>query len=80
MQTLKDLFVLNDEAVVYFCFKKRRRADLSFVKMARKAFLVEEIFDEDRPVFSRQGLFLFSFRSRKAKPTNGNGRACESTK
>ncbi|KAH6891397.1 putative methyltransferase-domain-containing protein [Thelonectria olida] len=64
MATLKDLLELNPAAVVYFCFKKRRRADMNFVKMAKKAFLVEEIFDEDRPVFQRQGLFLFSFASR----------------
>ena len=25
MQTLKDLFVLNEDAIVYFCFKKRRQ-------------------------------------------------------
>lgn len=37
---------------------------MNFVKMAKKAFKVEEIFDEDRPVFQRQGLFLFSFTSR----------------
>ncbi|KAK5992351.1 Protein-lysine N-methyltransferase EFM6 [Cladobotryum mycophilum] len=67
METLKDLFALNAEAVVYFCFKKRRRADMQFVKMAKKAFQVEEIFDEDRPVFQRQALFLFTFRSRAAK-------------
>ena len=67
MQTLKDLLELNSDAIVFFCFKKRRRADLQFVKMAKKAFLVEEIYDEDRPVFSRERLFLFSFRSRKAK-------------
>lgn len=66
MQTLKDLLELNSEAVVYFCFKKRRRADMNFVKKAKKAFCVEEIFDEDRPVFQRLGLFLFSFRSRQA--------------
>ncbi|KAK2590630.1 Protein-lysine N-methyltransferase efm6 [Conoideocrella luteorostrata] len=64
LQTLKDLLTLNDDAVVYFCFKKRRRADMQFVKMAKKAFLVEEVFDEDRPVFQRQALFLFSFRSK----------------
>lgn len=64
MQTLKDLFALNEDAVVYFCFKKRRRADMQFVKMAKKAFVVESLFDEDRPVFQRQALFLFSFRSR----------------
>lgn len=66
MQTLKDLLELNCDAVVYFCFKKRRRADMSFVKKAKKAFIVEEIFDEDRPIFQRSGLFLFSFRSRQA--------------
>lgn len=66
MQTLKDLLELNSAAVVYFCFKKRRRADMSFVKKAKKAFLVEELFDEDRPVFQRSGLFLFSFRHKQA--------------
>ncbi|KAG6015631.1 hypothetical protein E4U54_003216 [Claviceps lovelessii] len=67
MQTLRDLFALNDEAIVYFCFKKRRRADMQFVKMAKKAFLVEELFDEDRPVFERQALFLFSFRRKSSQ-------------
>lgn len=66
MQTLKDLLELNSDAVVYFCFKKRRRADLRFVKMAKKAFHVEEIFDEDRPIFSRESLFLYTFGSKKA--------------
>ncbi|KFA74596.1 hypothetical protein S40288_05803 [Stachybotrys chartarum IBT 40288] len=64
MQTLQDLFELNVDTVVYFCFKKRRRADLQFVKMAKKTFRVEELFDQDRTVFQRQALFLFSFTSR----------------
>lgn len=67
MMTLKALFELNSEAIVYFCFKKRRRADLQFIKMAKKAFQVEEIFDEDRPIFQRQVLFLFSFTGRVSK-------------
>jgi predicted nicotinamide N-methyase len=71
MQSLRDLFELNQEAVVYFCFKKRRRADMQFVKSARKAFKVEELFDEDRPQFQRQALFLFAFTSR----ASSNGRA-----
>lgn len=71
METIKDLLKLNPAAVVYFCFKKRRRADMHFVKMAKKAFLVEEIFDEDRPVFQRQGLFLFSFASRTGQGQQG---------
>lgn len=73
METLKALLELNQDAVVYFCFKKRRRADLQFVKMAKKAFHVEEIFDEDRPVFQRQGLFLFTFTGKKKSPSNVNG-------
>lgn len=70
MQTLRDLFALNEDAVVYFCFKKRRRADMHFVKAARRAFRVEELWDDDRPVFQRQGLFLFALRSRH-QHTNG---------
>ncbi|RCI09279.1 hypothetical protein L249_1491 [Ophiocordyceps polyrhachis-furcata BCC 54312] len=62
LQTLQDVLALNDDAVVYFCFKKRRRADMKFVKMANKAFSVQELFDEDRPLFQRQSLFLFSLR------------------
>lgn len=73
METLKALLELNQDAVVYFCFKKRRRADMQFVKMAKKAFHVEEIFDEDRPVFQRQGLFLFTFTSKKKSGSNVNG-------
>ncbi|EFZ01835.1 methyltransferase [Metarhizium robertsii] len=76
LDTLKDLLALNEEAVVYFCFKKRRRADMQFVKMAKKAFVVEELFDEDRPVFQRQSLFLFSFKCRpSAKSTAVRGNA-----
>ncbi|OAA51387.1 hypothetical protein BBO_01334 [Beauveria brongniartii RCEF 3172] len=71
MQTLRDLVALNPEAVIYFCFKKRRRADMQFVKMARKAFAVDEIFDDDRPVFSRQSLFLFTFTAKRGKVAGG---------
>ncbi|KAI9900775.1 hypothetical protein N3K66_005037 [Trichothecium roseum] len=64
MQTLKDLLTLNSEAVVYFCFKKRRRADMQFVKMAKKAFKLQELIDEDRPIFQRQNISLFSLSSK----------------
>lgn len=69
IQTLEDLIQLNPDAVSYFCFKKRRRADMNFVKKAKKKFLVEEIFDADRPVFTRESLFLFTFRRKGSKPT-----------
>ncbi|KAK4113715.1 hypothetical protein N656DRAFT_788648 [Canariomyces notabilis] len=61
LQTLQDLLALVPSATIYFCFKKRRRADMQFLKAARKAFTVTEIADEDRPVFSRENLFLYTF-------------------
>jgi hypothetical protein len=60
--TLEELFGLCEDAVVYFCFKKRRKADMHFMKNARKKFLVEEIEDIDRPTFSREALFLYTFK------------------
>ncbi|KAH7350856.1 putative methyltransferase-domain-containing protein [Rhexocercosporidium sp. MPI-PUGE-AT-0058] len=61
LATLEDLLELCKESVIYFCFKKRRRADMQFMKNARKKFVVEEIEDEDRETFSREGLFLYTF-------------------
>lgn len=60
-QTLQDLLQVSPKATVYFCFKKRRRADMQFLKMARKTFQVTEIADEDRSIFMREGLFLYTF-------------------
>lgn len=39
---------------------------MQFLKAAKKKFFVEELFDEDRPVFSRLNLHLFTFRSRES--------------
>lgn len=51
---------------------------MQFVKTAKKTFLVEEIFDEDRPVFSRQSLFLFTFRRKVSKAAvNGKGQGAK---
>lgn len=65
LQTLQDLLALEPSATVFFCFKKRRRADMQFLKSARKSFTVTEIEDEDRPVFSREGLFLYTFTQKQ---------------
>ncbi|KAI1194393.1 putative methyltransferase-domain-containing protein [Nemania serpens] len=66
-RTLADLLSLRPEAVVYFCFKKRRRADMQFLKQTRKRFSVAEIDDDERPVWSRQGLFMFAITSKSNK-------------
>jgi len=57
-QTLQDL--LGETTVCYFCFKKRRRADLQFVKTAKKMFELEEIDNyPDIEKHSREGIYLF---------------------
>ncbi|KAF8243306.1 S-adenosyl-L-methionine-dependent methyltransferase [Wilcoxina mikolae CBS 423.85] len=58
-KTLIDL--VGDNTVVYFCFKKRRRADMHFVKSIRKRFNMVEINikeDPDYAGFTRENLFL----------------------
>jgi hypothetical protein len=62
LATLQQLLKLCEDAVIYFCFKKRRRADMQFMKNAKKKFMVEEIEDVDRENFSREGLFLYTFK------------------
>ncbi|KAK9774453.1 hypothetical protein AB5N19_08877 [Seiridium cardinale] len=64
LTTLSDLLTLCPSAIIYFCFKKRRRADMQFLKKAQKAFNVAQVHDEDRPVFSREGLFLYAITSK----------------
>ncbi|KAK0745390.1 putative methyltransferase-domain-containing protein [Apiosordaria backusii] len=64
LQTLKDLLTLTPTATVFFCFKKRRRADMQFLKSARRAFRVTELEDGDRPVFAREGLFLYAITAK----------------
>ncbi|KAK7931695.1 hypothetical protein PG985_002407 [Apiospora marii] len=64
LATLSDLLALCPSATIYFCFKKRRRADMQFLKKAQKAFRTVELVDQDREVFSRENIFLYSFRSK----------------
>jgi hypothetical protein len=64
LDTLERLLALNRSATIYFCFQKRRRADMQFLAKARKMFVVAEPLDEDRAVFSRQSRFLFTFSSK----------------
>lgn len=64
LKTLEDLFAICSDAVVYFCFKRRRRADLQFMKSAKKRFVVADLEDQDRPVFSREQLFLCTMTKR----------------
>ncbi|GAB7348036.1 hypothetical protein MBLNU459_g6073t1 [Dothideomycetes sp. NU459] len=57
-QTLQDL--IGPNTVCYFCFKKRRRADMHFVKAIKKMFDIEDVQDDpEKPVWSRENLFLY---------------------
>ena len=61
--TLQDL--LGPKSVCYFCFKRRRRADMRFLKQARKMFDVAEVKDHvDREVYRRENIFLYTIRTR----------------
>ncbi|SPO06708.1 related to putative N2,N2-dimethylguanosine tRNA methyltransferase [Cephalotrichum gorgonifer] len=66
LRTLADLLELNSDATVYFCFKKRRRADQHFMAKAKKMFVITEAEDEDRSVFGRDKVFLYTIRSKKS--------------
>ncbi|KAL8948669.1 MAG: hypothetical protein Q9222_005166 [Ikaeria aurantiellina] len=57
LQTMQAL--IGSETACYFCFKKRRRADMNFIKMAKKIFEVKDIQDDpDMTIWSREGIHL----------------------
>lgn len=57
LQTMQVL--MRPETVCYFCFKKRRSADMRFVKMIRKSFEVKAVQDDpDDKVWGREGVHL----------------------
>lgn len=56
-KTLEDL--IGPDTVCYFCFKKRRRADMHFVKAIKKTFDVQAVEDDpDKDVYGRENIFL----------------------
>ncbi|KAI5284355.1 hypothetical protein KEM55_001104 [Ascosphaera atra] len=61
LKTLDDL--LGPNTVCYFCYKRRRRADLRFVKAAKKKFDMVEVTDDiDRETYKRENIFLYRIR------------------
>lgn len=57
LQTMQGL--MSQDTVCYFCFKKRRRADMIFIRMARKVFVVKDVDDDpDEGVWGREGVHL----------------------
>lgn len=58
--------LLGPESVCYFCFKRRRRADLRCIKQIKKIFDVVEIRDfADLQQYAGENLFLYQIQRRK---------------
>ena len=57
LQTLQDLIGPNTKC--YFCFKKRRKADMRFIKDMKKMFDVSEVEYKDRDRDRRENIFLY---------------------
>ncbi|KXT17621.1 hypothetical protein AC579_10161 [Pseudocercospora musae] len=63
-KTLQDL--IGPNTVCYFCFKRRRRADMHFLKAVKKMFVVADVVDDpDQLSYARDNIFLCTIR-RKA--------------
>ncbi|KAL1872156.1 Protein-lysine N-methyltransferase efm6 [Paecilomyces lecythidis] len=68
VDTLRSL--IGPDTICYFCFKRRRRADLRFIKLARKAFNITEVEDDpDRPTYSRENITIYVIKSKSPAKT-----------
>ncbi|EED23637.1 conserved hypothetical protein [Talaromyces stipitatus ATCC 10500] len=58
--------LLGPDTICYFCFKRRRRADLRCIKMIKKLFHVTEITKFSTcDGYNRENLFLYKIQSRQ---------------
>lgn len=60
LQTLKDL--IGPDTLCYFCFKKRRKADMRFIRDMLRTFTVEEVHYEWRESDRHDSVFLYEVR------------------
>lgn len=60
LDTLDILLRMKEGSVCYICFMKRRKADLGFVRKAKKRFDVVDggLDDPEREVWQKEGIFL----------------------
>ncbi|KAK6499589.1 hypothetical protein TWF481_009954 [Arthrobotrys musiformis] len=57
--------IAGPDTEVIFCFKKRRRADMRFIKSIRKHFVMTEIRDEGFEGYMRESIYLYSMKRKK---------------
>jgi predicted nicotinamide N-methyase len=62
LQTLTDL--IGSNTICYFCFKKRRKADMRFIRDMRRKLVVREIEYEDREADQKEGIHLLEVKSK----------------
>ncbi|KAF2210462.1 hypothetical protein CERZMDRAFT_113369 [Cercospora zeae-maydis SCOH1-5] len=64
--TLQDL--IGPNTVCYFCFKRRRRADMHFLKAVKRQFLVQDVLDDpDQQSYARENIFLCTIRRKTGR-------------
>jgi protein N-lysine methyltransferase METTL21A len=64
LSTLEDL--IGPKTICYFCFKKRRKADMRFIRDMMKKFSVRYVDYEDKESDQREGLFLYEVTKRNS--------------
>lgn len=62
LQTLEDL--IGPATTCYFCFKKRRKADMRFIRDMMKKFAVEQVAYDAKETDQREGIFLYQVRGK----------------
>lgn len=70
LQTLDDL--IGPTTVCYFCFKKRRKADMRFIRDMMKKFEVADTNYDRRETNRREGIFLYQVRRRTCGAPGNN--------
>ncbi|KIV78914.1 hypothetical protein PV11_06515 [Exophiala sideris] len=65
LQTLEDL--VGPSTTCYFCFKKRRKADMRFIRDMTKKFAVEQISYDGRESDQKEGIFLYRVQQKDRK-------------
>lgn len=58
--------LIGPDTVCYFCYKRRRRADLRCIKQIKKKFSVEDLQGfVDASAYARENLFLYRITKQK---------------
>ncbi|ODV89725.1 hypothetical protein CANCADRAFT_28924 [Tortispora caseinolytica NRRL Y-17796] len=69
-KTLEDLAALNEECLILMAYKKRRKADAKYFKLARKHFILEEISDfPEYEQYKKDSVRLYRFHLKKRSGT-----------